>query len=381
MRKIAYFSLTPSPPAPPANQKTLEALRSVFPDHQIDEFYILPLLKRSPAGMLRAGAAAGLIYAPELLRGQKKFKYAAFRTRHMFEWIKERAGEILAIGAYDFSFQMQSIFDASADGTPHFVYTDHTHLENLRFESFKPSDLYAKSWIACEHRIYANATRVFTRSSNVSTSLLEQYGCPEAKIECVYAGSNATVPDRQTADASRYGPKNILFAGIDWDRKGGPVLVEAFRRALVRHPDARLTIVGCNPTIEDLPECIVAGRVPLRDMPQFYEAATVFCMPTRVEPFGIVFVEAMWNALTILATNVGAVPDMVENGKNGYLVEPDDIETLAARLCDILESQERRAEFGIASRDLAEARYDWGKVAVRMRAAIEASGQDAGRSP
>ncbi|MCT8158628.1 glycosyltransferase family 4 protein [Pseudoruegeria sp. SHC-113] len=350
---------------------TLDALRAVYPEYRIDAFYVLPMLKKSPLALAAAAIAAGGSYAPDLLRGRKKFKYAAFRTPWIFHWIKRQAGRVVQSGQYDFSFQMQSIFDASTTGLPHFVYTDHTHLENLNFEDFQPSSLYSKSWIELERSIYRNADMVFTRSSNVSASLHEQYNLEAQKIACVFAGSNAAKPGQLEDLPTRYSAKEILFAGIDWDRKGGPNLLAAFQKILPRHPDAKLTIVGCTPEVGQTPGCNVVGRVPLAEMPGFYERATIFCLPTRVEPFGIVFVEAMWNALPIIGTRVGAVPDMVKEAQTGFLVAPGDVDTLAQRLDTLLSDMALRKNFGQAGRRLAEDRYDWPAVAARMRGHIE----------
>ncbi|MDJ0627702.1 MAG: glycosyltransferase family 4 protein [Rhodobacter sp.] len=370
MRRIAFFSLTPSPPAPPANKMVLQELQAAFPDHVIDVIYVLEQLKRAPAALAVAAIAAGTSYAPDLLRRRKAFKYAVFRTPWLFRWIKRRAADLIDVSAYDFSFQMQSLFDASVPGLPHFVYTDHTHLENLNYEGFDPADLYSADWIDCERAVYRNATMVFTRSSNVMASLVSQYECDPDRLACVYAGSNAAVPDKVPHDPERYARKNILFAGIDWQRKGGPTLLAAFSRVLQTHPDASLTIVGCTPDIGDTLRCRLVGRVPLDEMPKHFAAASVFCMPTQVEPFGIVFVEAMWHRLPIVATRVGAVPDMVEDGENGFLVPQGDVGRLAARLTALLDDPELCARFGSASLHLARDRYDWPAVVRRMKERI-----------
>ena len=372
MRRIAFFSLTPSPPAPPANQKVLQALQTAFPQHTIDVFHVLEHLKRARGAMAVAAIVAGATYAPDLLRRQKALKYAAIRTPWLFRWIKRWAADKVDSCRYDFSFQMQSLFDASVPGVPHFVYTDHTHLENLNYEGFDPANLYSANWIDCERTVYRNAAMVFTRSSNVSASLVSQYFCDPGQLACVYAGSNAEVPDKVQRDPGRYARKNILFAGVDWQRKGGPTLLAAFARVLMRHPDASLTIVGCSPDVGDMPRCRVVGRVPLDQMPRHFAAASIFCLPTQIEPFGIVFVEAMWQQLPVVATNVGAVPDMVENGANGYLVAPGDAKQLADRLNELLDDPIRCASFGAASLDLARDRYDWTAVARRMKCRIEA---------
>lgn len=175
------------------------------------------------------------------------------------------------------------------------------------------------------------------------------------------------------ADSNRYSRKNILFAGIDWHRKGGPTLLAAFDRVLKRHPDATLTIVGAAPDIGNMPRCKVVGRVPLDEMPRHFAEASVFCLPTQLEPFGIVFVEAMWQRLPIVATRVGAVPDMVEDGVNGYLVPRGDTGALADRLNRPLDDPDLCASFGAASHKLAQDRYDWPVVARRMKDEIFAA--------
>lgn len=371
LRSIAFFSLTPSPPAPPANEQVLQALQQAMPEYQFRVFYVLDELKRAPVALATAAMVAGVTYAPDLVRRRKALRHAAFRTPWIFQWIKQRAAELIDPAEYAFSFQMQSLFDASVPGLPHFVYTDHTHLENQNYEAADAATLYSPDWIECEREIYRNAAMVLTRSSNVTASLREQYGCEPGHVACVYAGSNADVPDKAVADTDRYARKAILFAGIDWERKGGPTLLEAFRQVLEQHPDATLTIVGCAPDIGDTPRCDVLGRVPLEDMAGHFEAASALCLPTQVEPFGIVFVEAMWHRLPIVATQVGALPDMVEDGVNGFLVPPNDPDSLAERLIELFDDADRAARFGAESRRLAKERYDWDAVAQRIRAHAE----------
>ena len=128
-------------------------------------------------------------------------------------------------------------------GIPHFVYTDHTHLANRQYPDPPPNRKFSAEWIELEREIYHRATRVFTFSSNIGRSLIDDYGVEPAKIRCAYAGSN--LPRWPGAPVRVPGGKTILFVGMEWERKGGPLLVAAFRRVLREHPDAKLVIVGC----------------------------------------------------------------------------------------------------------------------------------------
>src|SRR5262249_34383149 len=154
-------------------------------------------------------------------------------------------------------------------------------------------------------------------------------GCPAEKVICVGVGGNARAEPEEAAEPGRDGRRHIVFVGRVWQQKGGPTLVEAFRRVLLGHSDARLTIVGGSPSL-DVPNCHVAGKVTLPETSRFYREASVFCMPTTLEAFGISFIEAMSHHLPVIGTSIGAMPDFVEEGRNGYLVRPYDVETLAA---------------------------------------------------
>src|SRR5690606_13395744 len=116
---------------------------------------------------------------------------------------------------YVFSFQLQSLFDASLPGLPHYVYTDHTHLANLEYPQFDRRKLHTPAWIKLEKSVYDNARRVFTRSTNILRSLVRDYGCPPEKLKCVYVGVNVKTSDLAKAEKGIEG-KNILFVGLDW---------------------------------------------------------------------------------------------------------------------------------------------------------------------
>jgi glycosyltransferase involved in cell wall biosynthesis len=309
-----------------------------------------------------------LFYGFDILRGGKELREAFWHTPYIFHAIRRMVGKRLSKSRYLLTFQMQSLFDCSLPQVPHFVYTDHTHLANLTYPNFHPKKLFSPKWIALEKEIYNNATLTFVRSSNIQKSLIEQYHYPAKRAICIYAGSNVTSMD-DTTQQKAYAEKKILYVGIDWKRKGGPELVDAFQKILVQHPDATLTIIGADPKI-DLPNCTVLGRIPPEEVAQYYEKATIFCMPTHLEPFGIAFLEAMQARLPIIGTRVGAIPDFVQDGWNGYLVEPGDVEGLVEALMKLLDNADRRREFGERGFALAKERYSWEAVGRKLHQQI-----------
>jgi glycosyltransferase involved in cell wall biosynthesis len=370
MAEVRHAAFLRTADYPPANQSTYQALKAAFPDVTFDLIEVNPLLKRELAIAARNTLETVRSYGSTILRRKRSFREGFMHTSYAFKTIQRLLRQQLSRQTYDFTFQMQSIFDASQPGTPHFLYTDHTHLANLHYPDFDHAKLYTRDWIELERSIYHRATMSFVRSSNIARSIVEQYGVPPEKVACVYAGSNA-LTDKPFNEA-KYASKQILFVGIDWERKGGPQLVAAFRRVLEQHPDAGLTIIGCTPELE-LPNCRILGRLPLHEVAAYYEQAAVFCLPTRIEPFGIVFVEAMSHRLPLVAARTGAVPDFVLDGQTGYLLELDDVEGLARALGDLLGNPERCRAFGAAAHKLALERYSWENVGRAMRRHIEAS--------
>lgn len=305
-------------------------------------------------------------YGPEILTGRKKHYECISRTTYFFNKVKNRIINRLEEQKYAFTFQTQSLFDASLPGIPHFVYTDHTHLNNLSYPIFDEKQLFNDSWIALEKSIYQNASLNFTMSSNVRDSIIEQYSCPADKVKTVYAGSNIGILPGLEVNDQKYSNMNILFVGIDWERKGGPQLLEAFKSLLNFYPEAQLTIVGCSPDI-DVPNCNIVGRVPISEVSKYYENASIFCLPTRIEPFGIVFIEAFFYKLPVISTNIGALPEIVSNGENGYLVDYNDTQELTEKLKTLISNPDQCKTFGERGYKSVKNKYTWEKTAQNMK--------------
>ncbi len=339
---------------------------------------------------------------------------AALRTGYAFETARRRLREQLAPEDYVFTFQTQSLFDFSLDHIPHFVYTDGTHLSMLaqmpvsgRNVTAELVSLFREEYLkkhnprwpdiarhavaraiirenardqaklALEKNLFDHAAKVFVFSTDVRKILLEQYGCPSDKCVCAWHGSSLSLS--AGSDPDRYDRKNILFVGREWERKGGPFLAAAFLEVRKRHPGATLTIVGCSPPLKE-DNITVVGRLPFHEMPVYYQRASVFCMPSRLEPFGKVFIEALAFGLPIVGTRVGAIPDFVNTGvnagvnagQNGYLVPPDDIDELTAALDALLSDRKKCRRFGRESRKIAQERYTWENTGRIIKTHIEA---------
>lgn len=351
-----------------ANAKLLQQLTTYFPILEIEVIDIFEdlITKNDPILFYHCFRE----YGYDIISGRKSISRSFLRTPYFFLKVRKAIQKSLLERGYIFTFQTQSLFDASVSGIPHFVYTDHTHLANLQYPGYEPDKQFSKAWIDCEKEIYRNATMVFTMSKNISRSVIEDYHCEPQKVSCVYIGANVDVEQDEILDERRYSKKNILFVGIDWIRKGGPILVEAFKRVLCYFPDSTLTIVGSSPKL-NLPNCHVLGKMPLSDVKPHFQTASLFCLPTTLEPFGIVFLEAMAHKLPIIATNIGAIPDFIHDGKNGFLVEPHNSEQLSNKIIELLSSKEKLKAFGEYGHQKFWNTYTWEKTGLRIGRNIE----------
>ncbi|MBP6468852.1 MAG: glycosyltransferase family 4 protein [Chloroflexi bacterium] len=372
--KIAFARMFPKAPV---GDSVAQMLENAFPEYQVDTFDVTALLKGSPGLVAANGVAMMRAYGRDILRGYRTIGQAFWGTSYLMAHARRVLAQKMRQqdGAYAFSFQLQSMLALQTDLCPHFVYTDHTHLANLDYTHFDRNRLNNEAWVAEERQLYHQAALVFTRSSNISRSLVDQYGLAAERAVCVYVGVNVRPQQAALpvgAKNGRYQEPHILFVGIDWERKGGPDLVQAFMELQKSKPNARLTIVGAAPDL-NVPNCQVLGPVPVNEVSQYYQQASIFCLPTQLEPFGVAFVEAMAHRLPIVATNVGAIPDFVKTGYNGYLVSPNNVPELTAALKTLSENPEACETFGAQGYELFAQRYNWDYVGAAVRGHVLAA--------
>jgi glycosyltransferase involved in cell wall biosynthesis len=302
---------------------------------------------------------------------QTELRPLTIRNPYYFRKVRDSMRRLTRDQAFAFTVQTQSFWDASTPGVPHFVYTDHTHLANLRYRAFDPRSMMSEKWIELEREIYRNARLVFVTSRFAERSLVEDYGCPPERVKCIYSGVNIDIEALSVREATSR--KNVLFVGREWERKGGSQLLRAFAIVREAHPDAELTIVGCRPSI-DLENCTVVGSVPRETISSYYGQAAVFCLPSVVEPSAVALIEASGHGLPVVSTDVGGTSDRVLHGRTGYLVPPGNVERLASALTELLGSADKRKELGAAGRAYVLENFVWSKVGAKMARSIRKLG-------
>jgi len=295
------------------------------------------------------------------------------------------AGTLLArhAGDIDAVLQIGATFDALRwVDRPGFVYCD----SNMRLTArdapsgevaaLRPSE--REQVFARERAVYAGASAVFVMSEYLRRSMVSDFGLAEDKVETVLAGANLDLDALPPLASTHAGPPTILFVGRQWERKGGPLLLEAFRGVRRAVPDARLLVVGCTPPLAGAQADGVEVLGPVTkhapngqaQLSALYQNADVFCMPSRFEPFGVVFVEAMLHGLPCVGSDRCAIPEIIAHGETGWVVPGDD----AVRLCDTLVAALARGNGGGGKlhemrrrcRERALRLFTWERVAERI---------------
>lgn len=166
-------------------------------------------------------------------------------------------------------------------------------------------------------------------------------------------GFGADWADRRAARAADR-PVRLLFVGGDWVRKGGPDLLDAWRKG--NYADrAHLDLVTDWPGVTPLDAGGIAVHRGVRAYTEpwfhLWRQADVFVMPTRGEAFGMVFQEAAAAAIPAVGTSVGAVPEIVQHGMTGLVIPPGDVPALIAALARLIGDPQLRARMGRAARE------------------------------
>ncbi|HET7293598.1 MAG TPA: glycosyltransferase family 4 protein [Vicinamibacteria bacterium] len=179
----------------------------------------------------------------------------------------------------------------------------------------------------------------------------------------------------------------VTYTGRLLRGKGLEVLVDAFADIAPRRPDARLVLVGSGrgqalDAEEELREraasralgdrVVFPGRV--ENVPEWLGASDVFAFPSFFEAMPLAVLEAAACGLPCVATRVGGVPDVIEDGVSGWLVTPGDRAGLANALLEALVRPELAATRGAAARAAVLARFDFAGSVDRYRALFDELG-------
>ncbi len=272
-------------------------------------------------------------------------------------------------GSFDLVLQLQTLFAPSVGraGTRYAIYTDNTMaLTQRHYPGWYPlSESAARRWMEFEAGVCRGADTVFTFSEFARRSVIDDYRCAPEDVVAVGAGANHLVDELPRKDSVK---PRALFVGTNFEIKGGPVLLRAWRIVTRELPEAELVIAGPkrDPTRGRTRGVKYVGRVPHDEVARLYRSASVFVMPSLFEAWGHVFQEAMGYGLPCVGSSCCAMAEIIEEGVSGRLVAPGDAEALAAVLVALLSDPQEAARMGAAGHRRILLAGKWSDVVGRI---------------
>ncbi len=240
--------------------------------------------------------------------------------------------------------------------------------------------------IANNDQIYRRLARGHNRLvavSNFVAGMLHGKGVPERYIDTVYNGTDfieiATSSRESVMDEFHipYDRKIVGLVGRVCRDKGHLELITGMKDVRARHPNVHMMFVGLveegfRPEVTDaLHEAGLHDRVTMtgvrHDIPRLLDAMTLSTLPSHMETFGVAAIEAMARAKAVVATRVGALPEVVRHKQTGLLVDLRP-EAIGEAVGYLLENDDEREAMGHRGRILVEQKFTLTEMATRFEA-------------
>lgn len=258
------------------------------------------------------------------------------------------------------------IYRANTNGIEYFKYAIHRKIDYLEYNSK----------LLCR-----KSDRLIAVSNYTAKSVMAEYGIRSDKISII---PNAVDINRFNLDIdgteirkklSIAAEKVILFVGRLDFQKGIEYLIFAFSKIVKDFPEAKLVVVGDGPLKNNIRAAIdgfglsksvfLLGRTDTDDLPKIYAACDLFVVPSLMEGFGIVYLEAMACGKACIGSNIGGVEDVIVDGHTGLLVPPADPDSLYLAIKKLLSDEGTFSRFGKEGRKRVLENFTWEKVAAR----------------
>jgi len=199
--------------------------------------------------------------------------------------------------------------------------------------------LYYSFVTLTERKALRKLAGLSANSNATAETVSKAYDIPSEKIKTIYLGLDLDcVPIDDQLEKERFHRPIMLLVGGNVQRKGLPVILKTIPELLKEIPGLTLQVIGKNQNIGRMKK--LAGKLGVMDSVEFigwippekiktyYRKASVFVMPSLMEGFGLVFLEAMAQGLPVIGGNVGGTLELIKDGENGILVSPRNSQAL-----------------------------------------------------
>tara|TARA_Y100000310_G_C20674083_1_gene811908 strand:- start:307 stop:1512 length:1206 start_codon:yes stop_codon:yes gene_type:complete len=174
----------------------------------------------------------------------------------------------------------------------------------------------------------------------------------------------------------------LLFVGRLAEKKGIIHLLEAMPVVIKSFPKVKLLIIGDGVLREELENRMLAlnieknvtftGKMSNEQLPGFYATADIFVGPSIItdsgdtEGLGVVFLEALASGTVVIGSNVGGIPDIIEDGKSGFLVPQKDSKVLSEKIIALLKNSQLRKDFVNYGKNHIKKNFSWDSVSEKF---------------
>ncbi len=272
--------------------------------------------------------------------------------------------------------QVGTLVQIPRDLGPHYMLTDMTIPQAERegmFDVGRMSKARVQEAIDVQGRVLRSADHVSVLSEWCRQSMIDDFALPADRVSVIFAGSNLLLPTGVHEPRQDY---EVLFVGIDWKRKGGPLLLDAFKLVREKLPQAVLRIVGCD-VHTDQPGVVCEGFLHKSDPGQYerlqrlYLRASVFCLPSLFDPFPNVLIEAASVGLPAVAIDNGSRREAVLDGVTGSLAPVATPQAVADALLAVLSDPQRCRQMGQAAQAHAQSHFTWDRVVEKIGQVVQ----------
>jgi glycosyltransferase involved in cell wall biosynthesis len=229
-----------------------------------------------------------------------------------------------------------------------------------------------------EEGMLKRARKIIAVSRFTKWELTNYYRIPESKIRVIHNGVDVNkfkpAADKRKVKAElgfNTDDLAIVSVGRLYARKGLFTLIESMPAVVKRFPTAKFIISGKGQSDEMhkltayadklgvKSNTVFTGYYPDKKLPKLYQAADVFAFSTFYEHHPFAVLEALATGLPVVTTTVGGIPETIENGKNGFLVEPFKPKAFSEKILYLLDHPAFAAEMGAQARKTIVEQYDW----------------------
>ena len=204
-----------------------------------------------------------------------------------------------------------------------------------------------------ERKALRNLAGLIANSACTGETISNRYGVDSSMVKTIYIQPDLTaVPIDSDLEVERLEKKQLLFVGGNIQRKGLPLVLHALQQLKSEHPELKLTILGKNQNLGKMQQ--LAKKLGVRDhvdlkgwvapgqISAFYQDSTLFVMPSLMEGYGLVYLEAMAHGLPVIAANVGGTQELVRHLENGLMVNPAEVGELVEGIRRLLTDVDLR---------------------------------------